>query len=221
MRLGVFEQAAVLGAGLAAQVAAAMEGDRIALAIRHGRIDARTPAGEARYVRLDEVLAATEALALQLLAGRLPDGEERRRLVDRVAALAARNRHTAAVELYDLLLANGIDVPAWALADVAAAYLTQRQPRAGGSSPPADAGGVTGQFFRQRLLLTAGNYRQSSFASGSMEAGMPTICTGALSPSHKGTDSRLLWRAGLSTVAMKRTPTTWRACVPTAFPLAT
>ena len=129
MRLGLFEQAAGLEAGIDAREQAALEGDRIALNIRYGRIDARTLTGPERYHRLDSALSSSAALAAAFQSGRQPDAEERRRLIDRISALAARNRPADAVALYEALLAVDVEVPAWALSDVAGAYLSLRQPR--------------------------------------------------------------------------------------------
>lgn len=129
MRLGLFEQAASLNADLDARELAALDGDRIALDIRHGRIDARTLNETERYRRLDAALAATDALAAAFQAGHKPDAEEVRRLIDRISALAARNRPGDAVALYTALAADGIEIPIWALSEVAGAYLTIRQPR--------------------------------------------------------------------------------------------
>lgn len=129
MRLGLFEQAAALGAALDERERAAMEGDQIALAIRHGRIDVRTLPGPNRYRRLDAALARTDDLAAALLEHGAIDAEGARRLVDRISALSARNRPADAVQLYEALQASGHDVPVWALNDTAGAYLALRKPR--------------------------------------------------------------------------------------------
>ena len=129
MRLGLFEQAAGLEAGINAREQAALEGDRIALGIRHGRIDARTLNGPERYRSAVLAIASREYLASAFHAGLQPDAEERRRLIDSISALAARNGPADAVALYEALLAVDVEVPAWALSDVAGAYLSLRQPR--------------------------------------------------------------------------------------------
>jgi hypothetical protein len=124
MRLGLFEQAASLGAELDPAERAAMEGDRIALAIRYGRIDAASLTGAARYERLDAALAVTDALSKDFLAGQVIDTEQRRRLYDRVSALVARQRAADAVTLFEALQARGGDAPSWAIS---------RDPPSGGS----------------------------------------------------------------------------------------
>jgi poly-beta-1,6 N-acetyl-D-glucosamine export porin PgaA len=128
MRLGLFEQAASLGAELDPAERAAMEGDRIALAIRYGRIDAASLTGAARYERLDAALAVTDALSKDFLAGQVIDTEQRRRLYDRVSALVARQRAADAVTLFEALQARGGDAPSWAKSEVAEAYLVIRRP---------------------------------------------------------------------------------------------
>lgn len=85
MRLGLFDQAAALEAPLDAKEQRAMEGDRIALAIRHGIIDRNTLRGPERFFRLDSALTVTDALAADFLAGQTPDGEDLRRLTDRIS----------------------------------------------------------------------------------------------------------------------------------------
>ncbi len=128
MRLGLFEQAASLGAELDPVERAAMEGDRIALAIRHGRIDVASLSGAIRYERLDAALAATHALSRKFLAGQQIDAEQRRRLFDRVSALATRRMAADAVTLYEALLARGNDLPTWIRPEAADAYLAVRRP---------------------------------------------------------------------------------------------
>lgn len=131
MRLGLFDQAAALEANLDAAEREAMAGDRIALSIRYGRIDARTLRGEARYGRLDAALAQSDVEAGAFLSGETGaavDAESARRLIDRVAALCYRNRPQDAVTLYAALVARGVDAPTWAQADVAGALLALRRP---------------------------------------------------------------------------------------------
>ena len=129
MRLGLFEQAATLAAPLSAADQRAMEGDRIALDIRYGIVDRNTLRGPERFLRLDRALTATDPLAAEFLAGKMPDAEDTRRLTDRLSALAARRRAADAVALYETLLARGIPVPLWAERDVAGSYLELRRPQ--------------------------------------------------------------------------------------------
>src|SRR4051812_29797324 len=84
-RLGLFEQAAEMEASLDERERARLEGDRIAVAIRHGRIDARTLKGPERYRRLDAALESTDALADAFFSGRDLDAEALRRLADRLS----------------------------------------------------------------------------------------------------------------------------------------
>ena len=70
MRLGLVEQAAALSAPLDERERAEMEGDRIALMVRPGRIDANTLAGPERYRRLDAALAQTDGLAARAIRRR-------------------------------------------------------------------------------------------------------------------------------------------------------
>ena len=129
MRLGLFDQAAALAAPLTVEERRAMEGDRIALEIRYGIIDRNTLRGPERFFRLDRALTATDALAAEFFAGKTPDAEDKRRLTDRLSALAARRRAADAVHLYEALLARGLPVPLWAESDVAGSYLELRRPQ--------------------------------------------------------------------------------------------
>ncbi len=128
MQLGLFEEAAALEAPLSAQEKAQLEGDRIALRIRYGTIDAKTLRGPERFLVLDEALTATNSLAIAFYAGKMLDAEMQRRLTDRISGLAARRRPADAVELYETLLARGYAVPLWAERDVAGCYLELRRP---------------------------------------------------------------------------------------------
>jgi len=128
MRLGLFEQAAALGAPLAQAEERALAGDRIALQIRYGIIDANTLRGEERYARLDRAVDHTDAAAAEFLAGGPADAETQRRLTDRVGALAARRRAADALALHDALAARGVAIPPWTQRDAAGSALQLRQP---------------------------------------------------------------------------------------------
>jgi biofilm PGA synthesis protein PgaA len=80
-------------------------------------------------LRLDRALTATDALAAEFFAGKPPDAEDRRRLTDRLSALAARRRAADAVKLYETLRERDIPVPLWAERDVAGSYLDLRRPQ--------------------------------------------------------------------------------------------
>ena len=129
MRLGLFEQAASLEASLDTNERRAMEGDRIALMIRHGIIDRNTLRGSERYLRLDSALTASDALAIDFLAGKTPDAEDQRRLTDRLSALANRRRASDAITLHQAFIARNLAVPLWAKRDLAGSYLELRQPQ--------------------------------------------------------------------------------------------
>ena len=129
MRLGLFDQAAALAAPLSREEQRAMEGDRIALEIRYGIVDRNTLRGPERFSRLDRALTASDALAAEFLADKAPDAEDKRRLTDRLSALAARRRAADAIQLYEALRARDIPVPLWAERDVAGSYLEQRRPQ--------------------------------------------------------------------------------------------
>lgn len=130
LQLGLYEQAAALGVPLDEAASAALAGDRIALDIRYGRIDARTLTGPQRFRRLDRALGASDAPAARFFAGQRPDAEASRLLVDRIAALAYRERPADAVALYEAMAGRGMALPGWVLGDVAGAYLAIRQPAA-------------------------------------------------------------------------------------------
>ena len=129
MRLGLFAQAAELEAPISRSDRRAMEGDIIALDIRYGIVDRNTLRGPQRFSRLDQGLTATDPLAAEFFAGKVPDAEDRRRLTDRLSALASRRRAADAVLLYETLLARDIPVPLWAERDVAGSYLELRRPQ--------------------------------------------------------------------------------------------
>ncbi|MBL8417162.1 MAG: poly-beta-1,6 N-acetyl-D-glucosamine export porin PgaA [Dechloromonas sp.] len=129
MRLGLFAQAAALDAPLSADERRAMEGDLIAIDIRYGIVDTKTLRGKERFLRLDKALTATDPLAAEFFAGKAPDGEDQRRLTDRLSALAARRRAADAVVLYETLRQRDIPVPLWAERDIAGSYLELRRPQ--------------------------------------------------------------------------------------------
>lgn len=128
MHLGLFDQAAALNAPLDAKEQRAMEGDQIALAIRHGTIDRNTLRGPERFFRLNSALTVTNALAADFLAGQTPDAEDLRRLTDRISGLAASRRAAEAVALYEAFVARSLPVPLWTKRDVAGSYLELRKP---------------------------------------------------------------------------------------------
>lgn len=82
-----------------------------------------------RFAIADRALARYDGL-MAALAKLGPQGEAqlRRARIDRLAALHARVRMQDVVDAYEALRAEGIEVPAYALSDVAAAYLYLRHP---------------------------------------------------------------------------------------------
>ncbi|WP_233198700.1 MULTISPECIES: poly-beta-1,6 N-acetyl-D-glucosamine export porin PgaA [Luteimonas] len=101
-----------------------IEGDAIARQIGWGRVEPETPAQ-----RLDEAEAALEALrTLQRESPRQTNWERTRLRVDALSALNRLQRHQEVVDGYDALLAEGIDVPAYALGTVGDSLLALRRP---------------------------------------------------------------------------------------------
>ncbi len=82
-----------------------------------------------RFAIADRALARYDVLmpALRTLGPR-GEAQLRRARIDRLAALHARVRMQDTVDAYEALRAEGIEVPAYAVADVAAAYLYLRRP---------------------------------------------------------------------------------------------
>lgn len=129
MRLGLFEQAASLQAPLDEHEQRALDGDRIALTIRHGIIDRNTMRGADKFFRLDQALTVTNSLASDFFAGKVPDSEDLRRLNDRLSALSSRRLARDAVRLYETLAARKLPINLWSKRDVAGSYLELRQPQ--------------------------------------------------------------------------------------------
>ncbi|MBY4895435.1 poly-beta-1,6 N-acetyl-D-glucosamine export porin PgaA [Cupriavidus sp. AU9028] len=101
--------------------------DAVAEQVRLARMPTRREAE--RFVIADRALANYDRLLPQLRdmgAGGAP--LLRRARIDRLAALHARMRMRELVDSYEALLAEGNEVPAYALANVASAYLYLRQP---------------------------------------------------------------------------------------------
>ncbi|MHA6202946.1 poly-beta-1,6 N-acetyl-D-glucosamine export porin PgaA [Dyella soli] len=126
-RLGLYAQAAPFQATDDSQGRRQIEGDLIALKIRYGIIDRDTLCGPRRFDRLDEAIAATDALDRQFVQGASPDGEDLRRLNDRIVALTERHHYAAAVSLYESMRQRRLEVPPWATVKVAESYLDQRK----------------------------------------------------------------------------------------------
>jgi len=105
----------------------AMEADVVAMQTRLAA--APTRAEDERFVVADRALAHYDQLLAQWRAlGAEAAGDVRRIRIDRLAALHARSRMADVVREYEALLEEGVEVPVWALANVASAYLYLRQP---------------------------------------------------------------------------------------------
>ncbi len=149
-QLGVIRSSARLGAAhvatdlarrheglLKGDERAALEGDEVAHAIRWGGVQQRVESGDDRFEWLDRALARSEPAAARLAdalragAGTAGlDEQARRLLADRIVALESRRRPADALALHDAMRAAGLEVPAHALAAVADARLSLRQPEA-------------------------------------------------------------------------------------------
>ncbi|TYT27613.1 tetratricopeptide repeat protein [Luteimonas viscosa] len=101
-----------------------IQGDAIARRIGWGRVEPESPTR-----RLDEARAALEALrVLQRNAPRRTNWERTRLRVDALSALNSLQRHQEVVDGYDALLADGVEVPAYALGTVGDSLLALRRP---------------------------------------------------------------------------------------------
>lgn len=104
-----------------------LELDAIAEQVRLADMPTRSEAD--RFTIADRALARYDALLPTLRAlGKEGEGQLRRARIDRLAALHARVHMQEVVNEYEALRAEGVEVPAYALADVAAAYLYLRRP---------------------------------------------------------------------------------------------
>lgn len=104
-----------------------LEADAVAEQVRLADMPTRTEAE--RFAIADRALARYEQLMPALRAlGPRGEAQLRRVRIDRLAALHARVRMQDVVDAYEGLRAEGIEVPAYALTDVAAAYLYLRHP---------------------------------------------------------------------------------------------
>lgn len=113
---------------LSAQQQWELEADAAAENVRHAALPAR---GEAeRFDAADRALARYDALLAQWRsAGNVPAALVQRVRIDRLQALHARSRMQELVDEYEALVAEGAEVPVYALGDVASAYLYLKQPQ--------------------------------------------------------------------------------------------
>ncbi len=103
--------------------------DLTAQKIRWGTIAADTGRGPQRFAGIDRALADSEAAGTRALdpATELT-ATERRLALDRISALQVRFRMHDSVALYEAMAARPAEMPAYAQATAAAAYLTIEQP---------------------------------------------------------------------------------------------
>lgn len=105
-----------------------LEADAAAENVRHAALPARNEAE--RFAAADRSLAQYETLLAQLQrAGNVPAPLVQRLRVDRLQALHARSAMQQLVDEYEALVAEGVEVPVYALGDVASAYLYLHQPQ--------------------------------------------------------------------------------------------
>lgn len=104
-----------------------LEVDAIALSVRFTELATRTH--EERFVIADEALKRYELLFTKLeQAGPSVNPLYQRARIDRLEALHARHAMQEIVQEYEALLAEGVDIPMYALSNVASAYLYLREP---------------------------------------------------------------------------------------------
>ncbi len=105
-----------------------LEADAAAEDVRHAALPARSEAE--RFAAADRSLARYDALLAQWRsAGNVPAPLVQRVRVDRLQALHARSAMQELADEYEALLAEGAEVPVYALGDVASAYLYLHQPQ--------------------------------------------------------------------------------------------
>lgn len=105
----------------------ALQADAVAESIRHADLPARSEAE--RFAVADAALARYSVLWAQWQAD--PEATRaihQRTRIDRLQALHARFRMAELVQEYEALVAEGVDIPGFALGNVASAYLYLRQP---------------------------------------------------------------------------------------------
>lgn len=105
-----------------------LEADAAAENVRHAALPARSEAE--RFAAADRSLAEYDALLERWRsAGNVPVALVQRVRIDRMQALHARSHMQELADEYEALVAEGVEVPAYALGDVASAYLYLKQPQ--------------------------------------------------------------------------------------------
>ena len=106
--------------------------DRTAISMRWGRIEERIAAGDARFTWLSRALADSEEAATKLVRDNgetaRSDRVVRQLLNDRIVALNWRHSNEQSVQLYERMLAAGLEPPPYAQRAAADAYLAVRKP---------------------------------------------------------------------------------------------
>jgi biofilm PGA synthesis protein PgaA len=97
--------------------------------IKWGTVEEKAGIGQQRFQSTDRALLHNEALRnLHARKHKSENPSGRYTEFDRIVALRDRVRMKDAIALYETLKQRGVDIPAYALAAVADAYLYQRQP---------------------------------------------------------------------------------------------
>jgi biofilm PGA synthesis protein PgaA len=122
-----------------------LEGDLAAERVRLAELATRSE--KERYVIADRALADYDKLIATWSANPQAHDDVTRWRIDRLGALKARARTAEVISEYQKLLAEGVQIPTYALRWVASSYLDQRQPEVATDlyrqvlvAPDADAG---------------------------------------------------------------------------------
>ncbi|HEY0269086.1 MAG TPA: poly-beta-1,6 N-acetyl-D-glucosamine export porin PgaA [Methyloradius sp.] len=107
----------------------ALAADRTAHKIRWAAITADTGVGEARFAALDLALAESDLAGARALDPNIElSPTERQLALDRISALSQRYRMKDAITLYEAMAKRAQEIPAYAKAAAASAYLYLEQP---------------------------------------------------------------------------------------------
>ena len=103
-----------------------LRSERTAIAVRWGA--AVDPDGPDRFAATDAALAQNEQLLKEAAGSANPENAKRRLQFDRIVLLRNRVRMREAADLFESLMRGAVDVPPYAKAAVADAYLYLREP---------------------------------------------------------------------------------------------
>lgn len=177
-----------------------LEGD---VAAQLTRVASAPSRGEAsRFELSDRALSLYEKLIPEWMAlGAPAQADVQRAEVDRLQALHARRRMPDVITSYESLLAQGVNIPDYALADVGDAYLTMRQPeraapllrRAMAASANASVGGAplsvqTSLFY---ALMESGSFEEADAVLDAAVAAQPTWLYFKGNPTRQPNDLKL------------------------------